>query len=438
MNCNYVNYLIFKARYNTITFVGIVTISILLFYFSDITIEWMLVLLLPIIPVVKIINNNKLNIVNEIKELYDSYLYQEGMDIETKLALAQQKNDIVHDVKSNKAQNSLRCIKCKEPLDDGFDICWSCGAIQGNHRKMLDNDGLNSIASMRISNTGTGKIATNIFLVLSKQIASEVGLSDSETISHLASEYTDIDFIDFDVDGILFSLLLAGANQKIDKLESEKKKNIQQARDLVAERMIKQHFISDLTNEFAIYLRPFSITEQLYISLDEKLVDTNIFSISDKPWDLEVAIADSFWPILPFIGLGEPTEAYGTGRAFTKEINWKHYIKSMIDSALFIIIVPSFKPGTLWEMNYIVKNDYLKKCLFVMPWQTSSYGMRDWEKTQKCTADIGIELPGYTQDGAIFVLNDNIEWLIHENLKVLAMNQHIFNAIVYKLIGIIK
>ena len=149
----------------------------------------------------------------------------------------------------------------------------------------------------------------------------------------------------------------------------------------------------DLPTDFALYLRAF--------------MTTNKFIMNGM--DLETILAYSIAPTLPVIALGQPGEHLGAGRIQTSDEHWQEEIIRLFENAKLIIIIPSHREGTLWEINNLKQRNYLQKTVFIMPPEMNFYGKpysETWNKAVTSAAACGVALPNHFPKGLIFKLND--------------------------------
>ena len=71
-----------------------------------------------------------------------------------------------------------------------------------------------------------------------------------------------------------------------------------------------------------------------------------------------------------------------------------------------ILLVPSDRPGTLWEIDTLKQEGLLGKVIFVMPpCSTGDHDTRQrWESARQTLRDRGLEAPDYDERGMLFVL----------------------------------
>jgi len=120
--------------------------------------------------------------------------------------------------------------------------------------------------------------------------------------------------------------------------------------------------------EFAVFLRPFYTTDHI-----ETVEESRVSQGSGKSetefihHPLEDTIVEAFRYTMPVVGLGKPGETFGVGRILVDENNWQSAASELMSRASLIICLPSSHPGSHWEMNQIILNNYLSKAVFIMP-----------------------------------------------------------------------
>ena len=187
----------------------------------------------------------------------------------------------------------------------------------------------------------------------------------------------------FYIENRLRKLRLLKVQQKMDEIaleisESIRKPNIDKNKNTLC--------------EYALYLRSFSTTNKL----------------ETKGMDLETTIAYSLRKYMPVIALGYPGEHIGAGRIKTDDYNWKVLIRQLIEKSTLILLIPSAKSGTLWEINYLKQHGYLEKAVLIMPFEMpfddKEYSS-EWNSAVKILRKQGIYLPSHFKEGLIFRLS---------------------------------
>ncbi|MCU0285600.1 MAG: hypothetical protein MUF15_04290 [Acidobacteria bacterium] len=164
----------------------------------------------------------------------------------------------------------------------------------------------------------------------------------------------------------------------------------------------------DETLRVMLYLRPFELTNRMrFNNLSSRMLMTPESLYEAREKDLETIIAEQISDSTPLVALGEPGEHIGAGRLLSTEENWKQIIQIMARAFGRILVIPSDRPGTKWELQWLKNEQYLDKCYFLMPPQPEydKINMNEyWTETANNLIDIGILLPPYDPKGQIFTL----------------------------------
>ena len=158
--------------------------------------------------------------------------------------------------------------------------------------------------------------------------------------------------------------------------------------------------------EFYLYLRAFETTGRLNVPLFLRLRKLSIGFNSLVTNDLESYVSQAISRVGPMVALGHPGETIGAGRILTGEESWKTDIGTLMKRAKGILLVPSDRPGTLWEIDTLKQEGLLGKVIFVMPpCSTGDHDTRQrWESARQTLRDRGLETPDYDERGMLFVL----------------------------------
>ncbi|WP_141753564.1 hypothetical protein [Streptomyces agglomeratus] len=181
---------------------------------------------------------------------------------------------------------------------------------------------------------------------------------------------------------------------------------------------------------FAVYLRPFDSTHRLKSQPASADLNTVGFPVHQ---DLETLLYAALPDDLPLIGAGREGDVLiGAGRVVLAEDSWQQPVIRLAEAASLIILIPSANPGTLWEMQWLLKHGALSRTVFVMPelplnprmqysiqpylgrpFVRTYHGkthFRDhaaqWDRAVQAAAQIGLRLPPYRYEGALFTLAD--------------------------------
>jgi len=159
--------------------------------------------------------------------------------------------------------------------------------------------------------------------------------------------------------------------------------------------------------DFYLYLRAFETTGKLhvplYLRVRRKCVWVGQRQVTD---DLESYVTLAVGGRAPLIALGKPGEAIGAGRILTEEEHWQADIVNLMRRAKGILIVPSDREGTVWEMDTLKREELFSKVVFIMP--PTSKGefdtFRRWEAAKCAMAVNGLEAPEHQDRGLLFRL----------------------------------
>jgi hypothetical protein len=161
--------------------------------------------------------------------------------------------------------------------------------------------------------------------------------------------------------------------------------------------------------EFYLYLRAFETTGRLHVPLFLRLRKISIGLNRLVTNDVESYVSSAIRRIAPLVALGRAGEAIGAGRIVTDDDHWKADIRVLMDRAKAILVVPSDRPGTMWEIETLKNSDLLHKVIFIMP--PRSKGALDtrerWEVARQAMAAHGLDAPDYQDHGLLFVVSAN-------------------------------
>jgi len=155
---------------------------------------------------------------------------------------------------------------------------------------------------------------------------------------------------------------------------------------------------------FVLYLRTFGVTGQL-----------NIGGV-----DFETSMAYNLTPMMPMIALGHPGEALGAGRILTTDEHWREEILRLVRNATRIMLIPSHRDGTKWEIARLKEQDHFGKTIFAMPPEIQFGAGRysdEWNRAAAALTSIGLALPLHYASGLLFKLGPDGEIVDHAPLQ---------------------
>lgn len=223
---------------------------------------------------------------------------------------------------------------------------------------------------------------------------------------------------------IIFSLF-GSIGRLIDKTYREKN---QRTRDMKANAIFEQAKNSSIV-DFSLYLRAFETTDKM-LQEDSSIPLVPGFDPRvgrERLNDFETCLAEAVETSIPLVALGRSGEHFGAGRIKADELKWKEDIKILAKHATILFILPSERPGTQWEIDWVIKNNYLYKTIFILPPNKSFFtilpkGRKNfqWEKKWNSLIPLmhekGFEFPDYDKAGYIFALKKDGKMLTKELL----------------------
>jgi hypothetical protein len=225
-----------------------------------------------------------------------------------------------------------------------------------------------------------------------------------------------------------FLMSIANAAVRADARRNQRRRDVFATRILAAVRDS-----AAAVAPFALYLRPFASTDRL----PAQPIPSELAGAGDFPvhLDVESLLARALRKECPLVALGREAEMQeGAGRAAVADEEWREAIVRLAERAVFEVLVPSAHPGTLWELERLVREESLDRTLFLMPeqlreapsgvWVTTesdrifdagvrSYSaeqhvydvVADWAAVSAHAERLGIRPPPYAPAGALFVLD---------------------------------
>jgi hypothetical protein len=169
---------------------------------------------------------------------------------------------------------------------------------------------------------------------------------------------------------------------------------------------------------FFLYLRAFETTGRLRVPLFVRLRRGSVAITQGVTDDLESYVGQAVHGVAPLIALGRPGENVGAGRIATADAHWQADIDVLIRRARGVLLVPSDRAGTRWEIDQLQRSGLLPKVIFVMPPRAGSGydSAARWEAARAALASQGLQLPPYNPRGLLFELAPDGRFLQAEPL----------------------
>lgn len=168
--------------------------------------------------------------------------------------------------------------------------------------------------------------------------------------------------------------------------------------DLAAEALYRQ--IAEggsCDTPFVLYLRPFGSTDAFRTRIKEnRRSKANIV-------EFEAVLTASAKP-LPLLALGESLEHLGAARIKTTDEEWKLVAERLMECAELIVILPSSRPGTLWEVEQLLARNWIAKSVIIDApdkSRTEFSQEAEWSEIGALLARAGYTLPANDRKGRI-------------------------------------
>jgi tetratricopeptide (TPR) repeat protein len=216
----------------------------------------------------------------------------------------------------------------------------------------------------------------------------------SKVIARFAS---DTNFRQVEVDHL--GLLMGQAIMRLNQMD----------REGVPEPRVPAGFKDRETRGKVLYLRPLLSSGQLLYPNRFKDPASFVvqFDVEPETFTIEAALYRVLGPSLGFYTLGGRVEGFGGTRLFVLGgEGWQDAVKTQFATADLVIMLPHDSPGVKWEIEFLMSQQALPKCLFVMPPISPVYDVPDlWDGAVKIMRDSGLNAPPFNEQGSLFCLN---------------------------------
>lgn len=156
---------------------------------------------------------------------------------------------------------------------------------------------------------------------------------------------------------------------------------------------------------YSLYLRAFSTTGMMQQSIASHQFE-EWGGQTDMFLDFEAVLAKAVEIFAPLVKLGTSDKNVGAGVIRCNDSDWQEKLKLLAQESNFIFVLPSYSYGTMWEIQWVLKNGLIEKCFFVMPRDDYSINWaEEWEIISSEILKIGLRLPAYQPCGMIFIMN---------------------------------
>jgi hypothetical protein len=166
-----------------------------------------------------------------------------------------------------------------------------------------------------------------------------------------------------------------------------------------------------MDKNFPFFLRPFYTMDKIYSTITTTTYIGTAGQSFTMVFQLEDTIVKAFRYEMPVVALGEPGETFGVGRILVDEDSWQKAASVLMRRASLIIFQPSSRPGSLWELDQIMLNCYLRKTVFITPPEATFFRWKqlreDWSVLKNHVISFGTTFPKYQSAGLLFSLDEN-------------------------------
>ena len=200
---------------------------------------------------------------------------------------------------------------------------------------------------------------------------------------------------------LLVSLLIAQWLYSTDGWLAQRERDIQAA-DVFAEVSAGGD-----VQPFILYLRPFASTDAISRTAVRTVkTTTGGLIISTDRLEFEAEIERSLRRFGPVVALGAPLEHRGAGRIQVSDEDWQAAIGQLMWAASLIVLLPSPREGTLWEVDQLIDHGHLGKTLIIDPPNAAENAAdydpaAEWDAIRQAFAARGYTLPEDTKRGQL-------------------------------------
>ena len=211
----------------------------------------------------------------------------------------------------------------------------------------------------------------------------------------------------------------------------------QKGRDLEAARVWQRIQDGRPTKPFVLYLRPFISTNQIAAE-DFKLAPVRSapggpvhLAPAMERVEFEEEVEQALRRIGPVIALGKPLEHMGAGRIEVTDKVWQDAIGRLMDEATLVVLLPSPRPGTSWEIERLISSGHLQKTILIDPpneagSSDASYDpVEEWAGVRESFSGKGYQLPEDAPEGQLIWFGQSNMPLRAEKMSLAGGKSHI-------------
>jgi hypothetical protein len=186
----------------------------------------------------------------------------------------------------------------------------------------------------------------------------------------------------------------------------------QRARDIEAQAIFNALERGEAPSlPFVLYLRPFistgDIQEQVMSPMIIGLGQGVVFGGADL--ELERQIQRAARKIGRLVGLGKPGEHIGAGRIRVDDEVWQDAVRLLSDHAKLIVLLPSSRKGTMWEVRRLLCTGLISKTVVIDPPNAAVGKFKhpaEWAALREAFATAAYTLPEDDKAGQLLFFHD--------------------------------
>jgi hypothetical protein len=163
---------------------------------------------------------------------------------------------------------------------------------------------------------------------------------------------------------------------------------------------------------YTLYLRPFASTdrfaEEVLSAAGASLAaGQGLLYAGAARVELEAQLEQATRPLGELVALGQPLEHIGAGRVLVDEDKWQDAVQALTRFAELIVILPSSRPGTLWEIERLLDGNLIPRTVLIdapNSQQRAKDGFaqnREWAQVREAFAARGYEMPEDSPAGVL-------------------------------------
>lgn len=165
--------------------------------------------------------------------------------------------------------------------------------------------------------------------------------------------------------------------------------SFQHARDLRAQSIFDALGRGETPPPYVVYLRPFSSTDQIEsvaMAAVASGMQGSALGFVMSRYELEQQIERATRHLGPLVCLGQGLEHVGAGRIAVDEASWKEAVLRLCGKAALIVMLPSSRAGTLWEIEHVLASDLVDRTVFIDPPNAAMSDKKRYDQSREWTA----------------------------------------------------